>query len=332
MEFKLKELKNIKEENCVSIILNTHRTRPENEKDPILLKNLIKKAENRLLDKTTKKEAKQIIENINTLSEKIDHSMNLDSLLLFANKNIAEFVRLPVAVEDRLLIDDSFATRDIIRAMHMETNYYILLLSQQKVRLIEAFNDKFVEEVSSNFPIENTELFSTSKMELSNASRQTNLVAEFFNRVDKELNNALKSNPLKVLICTEEGNYHEYLKIADRKDIFFNTFLNKNRVDHTNISIVQDAWQLVKEIKIKENNSRIIELKKAKGKNYIYSDVNDIWKALQQGKIRTLFIEKGLFSPAKIENNTIELIDNKTDSKGFVDDIYDEMIDLNTPT
>lgn len=329
MEIKLKELKNINEKNCVSIILNTHRTRPENEKDPIALKNFIKRAENRLIDKIGKKEAKQITENLNNLSEKIDHSMNLDSLLLFANKNIAEFVRLPVAVEDRLLIDDSFATREIIRAMHMEANYLILLLSQQKVRLIEAFNDKFVEEINSNFPIENTELYSTNKKELSDASRQTNLVAEFFNRVDKELNKARKSNPLRVLICTEEGNYREYLKIADRKEIFFDTFLNKNRLDHKNISIIEDAWPLVKEIKDKENNSRIEELKKAKGKNHVYSDLNDIYKALQQGKIKTLFIEKGLFSPAKIENNTIELIDEKIDSDGFVDDIYDELIELN---
>jgi hypothetical protein len=197
------------------------------------------------------------------------------------------------------------------------------------VRLIEAFNDKFVKEVNSNFPIENDQFYSTDKKELSNASRQTNLIAEFFNRVDKDLNKARKSNPLRVLICTEEGNYHEFLKITDKKDIFFDTFLNKNRLDDSSSSIIKDAWPLVKEIKAKENNSRIEELNKAKGRNIVFSDLNDIYKALQQGKIKTLFIEKGLFSPAKIENNTIELIDRKIDSEGYVDDIYDELIELN---
>ena len=34
---------------CVTISLNTHRTRPDNEKDKILLKNLLREAEERIV-------------------------------------------------------------------------------------------------------------------------------------------------------------------------------------------------------------------------------------------------------------------------------------------
>src|SRR5690554_732387 len=226
MNIKLKELKDIISESCVTIILNTHRTSPDNKKDSITLKNLIKEAEERLFADESKRNAKGLVERLKELESKIDHSHNLESLVLFVNEDIAEYTRLPIAVEERVVIDHTFATRDLVRALHLETNYYVLVLSQQKVRLLEAFNDKVVSEIGSPFPIENSQFYSTNKAELSNASRQTNLVAEFFNRVDKEVNKIRKDNPLPVLICTEESNYHEYLKVADQKQSIIETYLN----------------------------------------------------------------------------------------------------------
>jgi hypothetical protein len=148
MNIKLKKLKDIISESCVTIILNTHRTKPDNEKDPLTLKNLIKDAEQRLYADEDKRDAKTLVERLQDLESKIDHRNNLESLILFVNEDIAEYTRLPIAVEDRVVIDHTFATRDLIRALHHETNYYVLVLSQQKVRLIEAFNDKVVAQTS----------------------------------------------------------------------------------------------------------------------------------------------------------------------------------------
>ncbi len=186
MNITLKELKDIKSENCVTIILNTHRTSPDNKQDSLTLKNLIKEAEKRLIADEGKRDAQTLVQRLLDLEAKIDHSHNLESLILFVNETVSEYTRLPISVESRVVIDQTFATRDLVRALHQETNYYILVVSQQKTRLIEAFNDKVVSEIGNPFPIENTQFYSTNKAELSNASRQTNLIAEFFNRIDKQ--------------------------------------------------------------------------------------------------------------------------------------------------
>ena len=332
MEAKLKEMKDVISESCITIILNTHRTHPDNKKDGLLLKNLIKEAETRLFADESKRDAHNLMQRLLTLESKIDHRQNLESLILFVNEDIADFVRLPIGVVDRVVIDHTFATRDLVRAIHMETNYYVLVLSQQKVRLLEAFNDKVVKEFGKpdGWPIENSQFYSTSGVELSRANRQTNLVGEFFNRVDKEVNKIRKSNPLPVLICTEESNYHEYLKVADQKHSIYNTFLNRNRVDEKDFNIVKDAWEIVKEFKVAENNTRKEELLKAVSTGKFKSDVNDIWLALPQGKIQTIFIEQGLFQPAVLENNVITFVsEDERSQKVVVDDIYDEMIELN---
>lgn len=330
MNIKLKELKDIISENCVTIILNTHRTSPDNKKDPLTLKNLIKEAEERLFADENKRDAKQLVERLKDLESQIDHNHNLESLILFVNEDVTEYTRLPIAVENRVVIDHTFATRDLVRALHFETNYYVLVLSQQKVRLIEAFNDKVVAEIGNPFPIENTQFYSTNKAELSNASRQTNLVAEFFNRVDKEVNKVRKENPLPVLICTEESNYHEYLKIADQKQSIFDTNLNKNRVDEKAHAIVTEAWAIVKEYTVEKNNARKGELQTAVSQNKFLSDTNEIWQAIKQGRVQTIFIEEGNFQPATWENDQIQYVsDNLRDRKEVVDDIYDELVEAN---
>lgn len=326
----LKELKDIVADPCITIVLNTHRTRPDNEKDALILKNLMKEAEDRLYADKSKKTAKLLMERLEDLASSIDHNYNQESLALFVNEDIARYVRMAIPVENRVVIDQSFATRDLIRAIHLKTGYYVLVLSQQKVRLLEAFNDKLVREITDNFPIENDQYYATSKAELSISNRTTRLIAEFFNIVDKELNKVRKANRLPVLICTEESNYPEYLKVADHKETIVDTFLNMNRLDETGQAIVSEAWKIMKERTKKMNDARKAELKQAVNQNKFLSDVNDIYQAIKEGRVQTLFIEQGHFQPVILENDRITFVaDEDRNQPDVIDDIYDELIEEN---
>lgn len=332
MNKKLNELKKVNAENCVTLILNTHRTAPDNQKDAIMLKNLIKEAEERLMNSLDKKTAQTIVESLTNLEATIDHSHNLESLVLFVNaeKEIAEYLRLPIPVVDRVIIGDTFATRDLLRAIHLTSSYYVLVLSQQKVRFIQAMNDQVIKEITGPFPIENTDFHTSSSIETSDAGRQTNLIAEFFNRVDKQVNIIRKENPLPVLICTEEANFYEYLKIADEKESILETYLNGNRLEEKAGAIVKEAWPIIKEHVEKSNIERKEDLDKAVGTGRFLSDVNEIMSAIKEGKVQTLFVQQGLFQPAVLENGSVDLLsENDEKPKEMIDDIFDEMIEMN---
>lgn len=330
MDKKLKLLKDIKSECCVTIILNTHRTKPQNQKDAIVLKNLIKEAETRLLEHFEKRQVLPIIKKLNTLSEKINHNFNLDSLILFANEEIADFTRLAIPVINRVIIDQTFATRDLIRATHEQTSYYCLVISRQNARLIEAQNDLFVKEFSGDWPIKNETLFSTDKLKLSTAAGQDILIEEFFNQVDKVVNETIKENPLPIMIVTESRNYNHYLKVADRKETIIG-HLNKNRDDEKSHHIITDVWPIVKDIFKTKREERISELGKAVSSGKLVSDINEIWTAVNQGRGKTLFIRKGTFQAAIIKDNKVIPVNDqsKDGENGFIDDIIDEIIEIN---
>ncbi len=330
MNDRLKKLKDIQSECCVTIILNTHRTKPDNKRDPILLKNLAKEAEERLLNDHDKRFARPLIDRISALADSIDHQFNLESLILFVNDGgVAEYLRLPISVEDRVVIDSTFATRDLVRAIHQQEAYYVLVLSRDEARLIEAANDKVVAEVGDPFPMGKKGLYTTDKLQMTMNQGSDNLIEEFFNRVDKAFHTVWARNPLPVLVCTEERNLHHYLKVADKKHIVIG-HLNRNRLDEKAHHIVPEAWSVVHQANKERNELRIQELKSAVGTGKFLSDFNHIWQAIHEGRGQTLFVQRGYFQPAVVEDGVITLVSpGQAKQINVVDDIIDEMIEAN---
>ncbi|MCJ8498181.1 hypothetical protein MVI27_07905 [Chryseobacterium salipaludis] len=294
MTQKLKMLQDVNAKNCITIALNTHRTLPDNQKDGILLKNLIKEAENKLKDTVDKKELDDTMKVLQDLESQIDHRHNLESLLLFVNaeKNISEYVRLTIPVQNQVDIADHFALRDLLRAEALETHYLILVLTQHKARLLEAQDDALIQEYGGDFPYENTEYFAIPGPEAANAQRQTSLMQEFFNRTDKFVNNIRKEQKLPVFIVTEAENYGDYLKIADEKESICEVYLNGNYQDEKAAAIVREVWPIMKKETEKKQAAKFQSLQDAVGRGTFLSDPGEIKRAIEEGRVQTLFLEE----------------------------------------
>jgi hypothetical protein len=171
----------------------------------------------------------------------------------------------------------------------------VLVLSRDKARLIEAYNGKVVQEAEGNFPVKNDFLHTRQSGEAAIANQQTNLIQEFFNLVDKQLLEVMKENPLPVLIGTEESNYHEYLKVADRKEIFIGN-LNGNRMEEKAHHIIDAACPIVQQVRKERNSQRLQELYTAENTGKLLVDFTDIWRAVNQGRGETLFVRQGYFN------------------------------------
>ncbi len=327
MDTTLDQLKEVTSDCCVTIMLQTHRTIPENNQDPILLKNLVREAEDRLGD-YNKETAGIVKEKLNKLADSIDHRFNLESLVLFVNEKIAEFVRLPVTTENKVIIDNRFATRDLVRAMNRLTPYYVLVLSRDRARLIEALNDKVTREVTNGFPMVNNFTVQTASGEAELLNQQQSAANDFFNTVDKQLVEIKKTDKFPVIICTDESNYSEYLKVANNKE-FIAGFVSGNRDMDTAHNIIKEVWPVVKQLNEEKKKQRLEELSMAMSSHNVLVDFNDIWKAIGEGRGRTLFVKQGYSQPVKLENDTIEIMPSGKEDEANVHDIIDEMIEKN---
>ena len=330
MNATLKALKDIRQDACLTVILNTHRTHPDNAQDPILLKTLLREAEERVLANLDKAQASQILAQAEALANSIDHQQNLESLVLFVGLDFAKYVRLPISVENRVVLDKTFATRDLVRALHQEAEYYILVLSRHQARLLEAHNDRVVAEFDGEFPIKNETLYSTDKQELS-SDKQDKLMLEFYNRVDKRVLALTKDNPLPIVLVAEKRNWEHYQSIADQKHRLLG-FVNRNRDDEPGHALVKAAWEVVLPILQERHQARIAELKRGVAQNKFVSDYREIYRAIHEGRGQTLFVKKGYFQSGLMVDGELTFLPEGRDlslQEGFVDDVIDELIEAN---
>lgn len=332
MKETLNRLKKVVSECAVTLVLRTYRTHPENTKDSIKLKNMASEARQRIENEYDAATAKKLGDKLDKLIEEIDINYNLEGLVLFVDADHAEYVRVPIELNDRISIDSTFTTRSLFRALNLETRYYLLALSKDKARLLRATGDNLEEEITGDFPIINESLHPRTRAEGAIDERVSNLQLEFFNRIDKRVNHIHKQDPLPIYIAADEMSYGQYLKMADRPNTIYGMVALENKDGKASNSI-KEVWPAIREQTKARNLSRKTELGKAVSSGKVLSDYSEIWQAVEEGRGQTLFVQEGLFQPARLDGNQVKLID-KADihSKEDIDDIIDEMIEKNSFT
>ena len=87
------------------------------------------------------------------------------------------------------------------------------------------------------------------------------LVEEFFNQVDKIVQERTKENPLPFILVTEERNRFHYEKVTDKNRIIGH--MNQNRDGDKAQNIVKEAWKIVKKLNEERIRQRNQELRDA---------------------------------------------------------------------
>lgn len=326
MELKnaLRSLKHQEGDPCVSILLNTHRTFPDNAQDPINLKNLVATTEERLLKAYDKREVWPLIERIHAAAAGIDHNTNLDGLALFAKADMAEVVKLNVPVTDRVVVDQDFATRDLLRAMQSSAHFYVLTVSGQESRLIQAHRDKVVGEYGAKdgFPIRDS-LYNTHAAERSQAGVEEDLMKEFCNRVDKAMQAVHAENPLPVIVAGEERNVRFLQGVADKPSMYIGSITGSPDEVKPHI-LSEQAFAVVERVMTERRKGALDTIAQAQGAGKLMDDVGEIFRASRTGQGDTLYVEEGYFQPAHIDGETLTMKEDPTEA-GVVDDIIDDI-------
>lgn len=193
-----------------------------------------------------------------------------------------------------------------------------------------AFNDRLVREVGGAFPFENT-VYTTNPVQQTDSERLDNLLEEFFNRVDKHLQTALQEHPLPVVLVSDQRNLEHYRKVSNQPE-FILTTIHGSKDNESAQRIILDAWEEVQQTIQQRIQDRLGALETAQGQGKVLSDYTDIWKAIQEGRGQTLYVQQDLFQPALVdkEQYNILLLDAiERKEPGAVDDLIDEMIEQN---
>ena len=336
-----RELKEVKSNPAVSIFVPTHRTFPDNEADPIQLKNALSETEKRLLEHYEKRLVWDVMGHINQKFENHDHNYNLDTLAIFATPDQAEVYNFPFHVVPRVIFDDNFALRDVIREDLQSQHYYLLTVSWSEANLYEVFNgavvktftgeDKLLDNVS--FPIANTLFKEKTSDDQANSIAKENLYREYLNRVDKSMQEIHKSLALPVFVAGDDKAVAFYQQESDNLSIVAGSLTQTENVEWDVRLLIQDLQPVLDEYQLNQEKAAVELIGQTRGQNLLMADLASIYRSAKEGRIDTLFVRKGYVAPAQVDAETLDVVVNLAEGEApTTDDVVDDLIDavLNT--
>jgi hypothetical protein len=124
--------------SCVSLFMPTHRSGPETQQDPVRLKNLIRRAEERLVSAGIRQpDASKVLRPARELIE--DEAFwryQSDGLALFLRTGWFRSYRLPLAFEEVVVVSDRFHVSALLPLLTGDGRFFILALSENEARLL----------------------------------------------------------------------------------------------------------------------------------------------------------------------------------------------------
>lgn len=306
---------------CITIAFNTHRTIPDNQQDPIKLKNLVKEAEERLLESYTKREIADILEKLEALPDQLEVHKNIESLHIYLSKDTFEFIRTNIPLTNEgVWIDDTFAIRPLIKAMNRVTEYLVLYLTKKGVHLYEAINDSIVREIENeDFPYTESN-YNLSHL-FSDTDTQTTKIREFYNQIDKAVQRADPEGTLHCLVIATDDNYGSFISEADTPSKYLGNISTDFNSPTQKHEFMEAAGEFIKTNQHENRTKAIDEMNEAVGKGLVLTDLEEIYQAAIDGRGDLLIVHQDFQQPVRMKDDrTFEFVDDAT-APGVVDDI-----------
>lgn len=335
---EIQKLQQKQGEALVSILAPLETVFPATDKNPIIVKNLIRETETRLKESYDPVRVDALMEKIGTLAQEIDYSNAGNGVALFVSEDTAKLMHLPFTPNETVSIGKSFHTRDLLHAFHSNTRYFLLSLSAEHVRLFRGYGPQLREVKTDYFP---AAYLGPSRTEaLTKIRRQDTEYEElediriFLRKVEENLYEIIQDEKIPLFLMGE-AEYISFIKSQDRTARFVKGELQENHA-HTSWDQIYSHIQPMVETFVKQDRDlQLANLQEMVGYGRYAGGVQDVWRAAKLGQIMTLMVERSYSRPAR-ERTDDELTlmlgaTAGTPSDGMAnwhDDVVDEIIEM----
>jgi Bacterial archaeo-eukaryotic release factor family 7 len=124
---------------CVSIYMPTYKMSTETLQNPIRFKNLMREAEEKLIETGLRpQDARDLLSPAHELDKYDFWQHQSDGLVIFISKNLFSYYTVPVDFQELVVVTDRFHLKPLMSLLTGDGQFYILALSQNLVRLYQA--------------------------------------------------------------------------------------------------------------------------------------------------------------------------------------------------
>lgn len=327
---------------CVTIIIPTHGhnvQRIQNQKT--IEKAFLKVKEQLLTAKWPKQKKDRVSDRLDAILGTIDYLRLQDGLAIFVSPKVSRFFLLPFRVREKIAIDDNFEIRDLFYFQQFLTPYYLLALSKKKIRLFRGEGRDIREVINNDFPRTYIDEYEYAKPSVAGISghglkspegdksilRESREMA-FLLQSDKILDSYLRTDIPLLIAGTREvlANFREVTHHSDR---VMGSITGSYDYDAL-YPLAEATWGKMEECVKASHRDILLQLQDAKGKNLVAEGVREVWRAANEGKGRTLVLEKDYKAAGWVDPEDGAKIYLRPPAGGYKElpDVVDELIEI----
>jgi Bacterial archaeo-eukaryotic release factor family 3 len=327
----LAELRRPRPYPAVSVLTPTHRREPDNAQDPVRLRNVVSAAKKQLEadPAVTRDRRADVSRQLDRALSEVDLTHAEDGLVIFAAPGEHQVWSLARTVPERVVLADTFLTRNLVSAQAAERPFWVLSVSADRVTLWNGGSDRVTEKNTAGFPltrpVENFDPERQMRIGDTPSAFRDERTRGFLREAGIAMGKVLREDPRPLYVTGEEAA----LSLLDGVT---SVAAGAVHVPHGGLAhgTPEAVWQAVRPVvgaearRIAEEVAR--ELDSARGRRAFAAGADEVWRSAREGRVRLLAVE---------ENFRITVRDDAGDhlipaDRGDLDareDIVDEIVE-----
>lgn len=324
----LRELSRHRGYPAVSLLAPLQRHRPGNPEDPVRLRHLASNARQRLESELGARNSTAVLARLDETLASLDLDHPPNAVAVFTTATETHTLKLPFPVPERLVIDDTFETRDLVRGFLRHPRYRLLALAEKPARLLERSGSELVEINAAGFPV----LVEGARGEplasggyAPHSSRSDEQRRQFFRQVDQALGTYARSHPLPVVVAGTERDLAFFDEVTAHSEWIIGRLVGSHA--HTTPEVLSRlAAPVVDEYLARRGAAAITELAETVGTGRALVGIKPVWDQALTGRGRVLLIEDSFEYPARIVDHHLEPAGDP-EAPGVLDDAVDTLVE-----
>jgi hypothetical protein len=315
---------------AVSVLTPTHRREPDNNQDRVRLRNVVAEAKKQLeADPSVTRERRfDVAGQLDRALAEVDLTHTEDGLVIFAAPGEHQVWSLARPVPERIVLSDTFLTRNLVSAQAAERPFWVLSVSPDRVMLWNGGVDRVTEARLGGFPlVRSRENFDAERMErigdLPSTFRDED-TRHFLRDADTAMARLLREDPRPLYVTGEQAA----LSLLDE---FGGVTRDAVHIPHGGLTHAtpDTVWQAVRPLhdaEARRDTAAVArELDSARGHRTFAAGVDEIWRNAREGRVRLLAVEENYRITVRDDGD--HLIPAASGDLDARDDIVDEIVE-----
>lgn len=305
----------------VSIFMPTHRAGAETQQNPIRLRNLLRKAEDRLIAGGLRpQEAEELLAPAQGIfGNGFFWRSQQEGLAMFISSKVFRYYRLPFDFKELLVITDRFHIKPLLPMLSGDMRFYVLALSQNQVRLLQGTRQSVSEvdleggDIPKNLAealqndVFGKQLRSHTGASVGGGDRSAMFhgqgagtevpkkdnILRYFNLLDKGLYELLRDKREPLVLAGVDYLFPIYRE-ANSYSHLLEEGITGNPEGLSAEELHREAWAIVQPYFQKAEEDAIALYMQSAGTGLTSNDVEEIIQAAYHGRVGSLFVAVGL--------------------------------------